>query len=91
MLRACCAQLARYGQPTPWLPLPGIVEDGPFPHPPMEFTTRPEALRQDDISSRHLADIVSRIGLPVRADEPLPPASAWTSQKNPASSPSTTE
>ncbi len=69
LLHAFYAQLARHGHPVPRPTLPGVVEDGPFPLPPVDFPTLTDALRQDDLTSRDLAAFVSRIGLPVRAEE----------------------
>ncbi len=71
VLHAFYAQLARYGHPVPRPTLPGLIEDGPFSLPPVDFTTLTDALRQDDLTSRDLAALVARIGLPVRAEELL--------------------
>jgi hypothetical protein len=71
LLHAFYAQLAHYGHPVPRPTLPGLTEDGPFSLPPVDFATLTDALRQDDLSSRDLAALVSRIGLPVRAEELL--------------------
>lgn len=69
LLHAFYAQLARYGHPVPRPTLPDLIEDGPFPLPPVDFATLTDALRQDDLTSRDLAAFVSRIGLPLRPEE----------------------
>ncbi len=71
LLHAFYAQLARYGHPVPRPTLPGLIEDGPFSLPPVNFATLTDALRQEDLTSRDLAALISRIGLPVRAEELL--------------------
>ena len=63
---ACLAQL---GYPVPRTASFGLVEEGPFPLRPVDFATLSEALRQDDLTSRDLASLVSRIGLPLRPEE----------------------
>ena len=71
LLHAFYVQLARYGHPVPRPTLPGVVEDGPFSLPPVDFATLTDTLRQDDLTSRDLAALVSRIGLPLRPEELL--------------------
>ncbi|MGI0070484.1 MAG: hypothetical protein ACRECT_00145 [Thermoplasmata archaeon] len=69
ILYAFYLQLAKLGLPTPGPSRPDFLEEGPFSLPPVDFATLTEALRQDDLTSRELAALVSRIGLPLRPEE----------------------
>ena len=72
VLHAFYLQLARLGQPVPPATGPStLVEEGPISLRPVDFATLTEALRQDDLTSRDLASLVSRIGLPLRPEELL--------------------
>ncbi|MHB1867274.1 MAG: hypothetical protein ACYCPN_07445, partial [Thermoplasmata archaeon] len=73
VLHAFYAKLAELGYPVPRYlpPSHDLVSEGPFSLPSVDFATLCDALRQDDLSSRDLAALVSRIGLPVRTEELL--------------------
>lgn len=69
LLHTFYARLAEYGHPVPRPTVPALIEEGPFSLPPVDFSTLTEALRQDDLTSRDLSALVSRIGLPLRPEE----------------------
>ena len=71
LLHTFYARLAEHGHPVPRVVTSELVEDGPFSLPPVDFATLTDALRQDDLTSRDLAALVSRIGLPLRPEELL--------------------
>lgn len=71
LLHTFYACLAEHGQPVPRTGPSGVIEEGPFALPAVDFATLTEALRQDELTSRDLAALVSRIGLPLRPDELL--------------------
>ena len=67
VLHAFYAKLAEYGHPVPRTS--PLLEEGPFPLPPVDFASLCEALRDPDLTHRDLAALVSRMGHPVRTEE----------------------
>lgn len=68
ILHTFYAKLAEYGQPVPRPSFPGLLEEGPFSLPPVDFATLCHLLAQDDLTARDLAAHISHMGLPVRVD-----------------------
>ncbi len=71
LLLAFHLKLAQLGHPIPSHPSGYLAEDGPFSLSAVNFRTLNEALGQEDLTSRDLAALVSRIGLPLRPEELL--------------------
>ena len=67
VLHAFYAKLAEYGHPVPRAS--PLLEEGPFPLPPVDFASLCEALRDPDVTHRDVAALVSRMGHPVRTEE----------------------